>query len=99
MKWSKLVNGYDLISFYVNLNDITYLNGYSDEYQDTWPYEDFYEGEYPYTNSFPKLLFMNLWLLKYGLGVLQGETNDCCLGINSEVVIPYTELEIIHFND
>lgn len=42
-KWSELVTGFDMISFYVNLNDITYINGYSEEWREVLPYEEFYK--------------------------------------------------------
>ena len=72
-KWSELVTGFDMISFYVNLNDITYINGYSEEWREVLPYEEFYKGIYPYTDSYPKLLYMNLWLLNIGMECLRGE--------------------------
>ena len=32
-----------MISFYVDLNDITYINGYSEEWREVLPYEEFYK--------------------------------------------------------
>ncbi len=98
-KWKVLTKGYDQISFYVNLDEISYINGYSDEWCEAYPYDEYYEEEYLYADSYPKLLFMNLWLLKYGFGILQGDMYDeFCLGIKSDVSIPFDELMIEHFN-
>ena len=97
-KWSELVTGFDMISFYVNLNDITYINGYSEEWREVLPYEEFYKGIYPYTDSYPKLLYMNLWLLNIGMECLRGELySEFCLGIRNDVMIPYKELQITHY--
>ena len=97
-KWSELVTGFDTISFYVNLNDITYINGYSEEWREVLPYEEFYKGIYPDTDSYPKLLYMNLWLLNIGMECLCGELySEFCLGIRNDVVIPYKELQITHY--
>lgn len=98
--WSNLISGFDVISFDVCLGDTTFIGGYSDDWHETWPYDDYYEEEYPYTDSYPRLLFMNLWLLKYAFGRLQGEMYDeLFIGINHRVVIPYDELTIEHFED
>ena len=87
-----------MISFYVNLNDITYINGYSEEWREVSPYEEFYKGIYPYTDSYPKLLYMNLWLLNIGMECLRGELySEFCLGIRNDVMIPYKELQITHY--
>lgn len=97
-KWSELVSGFDMLSFYVNLNDTTYINGCSDDWQEAFLYEEYYEGNYPYTDSYPKLLYMNLWLLNTGIECLRGELNsEFCLGVQSDVLIPYSELKITHY--
>lgn len=59
---------------------------------------NFYKGIYPYTDSYPKLLYMNLWLLNIGMECLRGELySEFCLGIRNDVMIPYKELQIAHY--
>ena len=98
-QWSKISTGFDVLSFYAKLDNTTYISGYSDDWLDASPYDEFYENEYPYTDSYPKLLFMNLWLLKHGFDRIQGEMyNDLCLGIKNTVRIPYEEIRIEHYD-
>lgn len=100
-KWSDLCAGFDIISFYVKLNDTTYINNCrANGWQETWPYENYYKEEYPYTDSYPELLYRNLWLLKYGLSRIHSENfSELCLGIRNGVAIPYSELSIEHCED
>lgn len=97
-KWSKLTAGFDMISFYVNMNDTTYITGRSDDWRDAFVYEEYYKEKYLYTDSYPKVLYMNLWLLAVGFECLRGElNNECCLGIRNDILIPYSDLQIIHY--
>lgn len=98
-KWAHRTKGFDIISFYVDLSSTTYINGCDLDYSSIWPYEEYLEGDYPYTDSYPMTLYRNLWLLKTAFGRIQGDMySDSCLGIEVNTEIPYAELEIQHFD-
>ena len=93
-KWSHLVSDYDIISFYVNINDTTYINGKLDKYEVS-TYENCCKKEPLYSNSEPQTLYNNVWLLTYGINRIRDELHgELSLGISNKVIIPYNELDI-----
>lgn len=89
-----MVSDCDIISFNVNINDTTYINGRPDEYEVS-TYKSCCQKVPLCSNSDPQTLYNNVWLLTYGINRIRDDLHGkLSLGICNEVIIPYNELDI-----
>lgn len=99
-KWSKLAEGFDIISFYVNINDTAYINGKKKGLDELANSIELYDLD---KNLFLDLkndiLFDSLWLLEFGIDCWYGNLGFDCLGIRNNYIVPYKELTIQHIDD
>lgn len=96
-KWSELTEGFDIISFYVNINDTTYISGKNNELTGFIDLDDRYKNSINIKND---IILDSLWLLEFGIECWYGKLGgDEYLGIRNDFIVPYKELTIQHIDD
>lgn len=96
-KWSELAKGFDIISFYVNINDTTYISGKNNELTDFIDLDDRYKNSINIKND---IILDSLWLLEFGIECWYDKLGgDEYLGIRNDFIVPYKELAIQHIDD